>query len=117
MAQSVKLGGSERQLWTSHRLSSAILAFETGIEQRAVFEHVAGDVEQTVADGAESEGMAAAAGFQSKILGFAFLVAPPGGVRQVVNGVPQPWIAGEPSGDGAAFSRAPGDGGNATQYA
>ena len=69
------------QLWTSHRLSSAFLALEAGVEQRAVFEHGAGDVEETVADGAESAGMAAAAGFQSKILGFALLVAAPGGVR------------------------------------
>ena len=79
------------------------MALEAGVEQRAVFEHGAGDVEETVADGAESAGMAAAASFQSKILGFAFLIAPPGGVRQVVNGVPQSWIAGEPSGDGTAF--------------
>src|SRR4249920_813509 len=92
-------------LGTSRGLSSAFLALEAGVEQRAVFEHGAGDVEETVADGAESAGMAAAAGFQSKILGFALLVAAPGGVRQVVNGVPQPWIAGEPSGDGAAFAR------------
>ena len=52
--------------------------------------------------------MGTAAGFQSKILGFTFLT--PRGVRQVVNGVPQSWIAGEPSGDGAAFARSPGDG-------
>ena len=103
------------RLWTSHGLSSAFLAFQAGVEQRAVFEHGAGDIEKTVADGAQSTGMAAAAGFQSKILGFALLIAPPGGVRQVVNGVPQSWIAGEPSGDGAAFARSPGDGGHAAQ--
>ena len=91
--------------WTSHRLSSAFLALEAGVEQRAVFEHGAGDVEETVADGAESAGMAAAAGFQSKILGFALLIAPPGSVSQLVNRIPQSWIAGEPSGDGAAFTR------------
>ncbi len=61
--------------------------------------------------------MAATAGFQGKIFGFALLVAAPGSVRQIVNGVPQPWIAGEPSGDGAAFSRAPGDGGNKAAFA
>ena len=59
--------------------------------------------------------MGTAAGFQSKILGFTFLT--PRGVRQVVNGVPQSWIAGEPSGDGAAFARSPGDGGHAAQDA
>ena len=32
--------------------------------------------------------MGTAMGFQSKILGFTFLIAPPRGVRQVVNGVP-----------------------------
>ena len=32
--------------------------------------------------------MAATAGSQGKILGFALLVAPPGGVSQIVNGVP-----------------------------
>ena len=89
---------------TSHGLSSAFLAFQAGIEQRAVFEHGAGDVEKTVADGAQSTGVAATAGLQSKVLGFARLIAPPGGVSQVVNGVPQSWIAGEPSGDGAAFA-------------
>ena len=90
--------------WTSHGLSSAFLAFQAGIEQRAVFEHGAGDVEKTVADGAQSTGMAATAGFQSKILGFALLIASSGGVSQVVNGIPQSWIAGEFSGDGAAFA-------------
>jgi len=60
-----------------------------------VFEHGAGDVEEPVTYGAESAGMAATASFQNKIFGFALLVASPGGVRQVVNGVPQPWIAGE----------------------
>ncbi len=104
------------QLWTSHRLSSAFLAFEAGVEQRAIFEHGACDTEQTVTDGAESAGMAATAGFQGKIFGFALLVAAPGGVRQVGNGVPQSWIAGEPSGDGSAFSRSPRDGRNAAQY-
>ncbi len=79
-------------------------SFEGGVERRAFFEHGAGDVEQTVTNGAQSAGMAAAAGFQGKILGFALPVAPPGGVRQIVNGVAQPWIAGEPSGDGAAFA-------------
>jgi hypothetical protein len=70
------------------------------------------DVEKTVADGPESAGMGTAAGFQSKILGFTFLIAPPRGVRQVVNGVPQSWIAGEPAGDGAAFARLAGDRGH-----
>ena len=60
-----------------------------------VFEHGAGDVEEPVTYGAESAGMAATASFQNKIFGFALLVASPGGVRQVVNGVPQPWIAGD----------------------
>jgi hypothetical protein len=99
-------------LGTSRGLSSAFLAFQAGVEQRAVFEHGAGDVEKTVADGPESAGMGTAAGFQSKILGFTFLIAPPRGVRQVVNGVPQSWIAGEPAGDGAAFARLAGDRGH-----
>ena len=45
------------------------------------------------------------------------LIASSGGVSQVVNGIPQSWIAGEPSGDGAAFARSPGDGGHAAQFA
>jgi len=77
------------------------LALEAGIKQRAVFEHGAGDVEKTVADGAERAGMPATASFQSKIFGFARLIAPPGGVRQIVNRIPQSWIAGEPSGEAA----------------
>ena len=62
-----------------------------------VFEHGAGDIEKTVADGAQCTGMGTAASFQSDILGFALLIAPPRGVRQVVNGIPQSWIAGESS--------------------
>ena len=58
------------------------------VEGGAGFEHGAGDVEKTVADGAQSTGMAATAGLQSKILGFALLIAPPGSVSQVVNRVP-----------------------------
>jgi hypothetical protein len=73
---------------TSHHLSSRFLAFQEGIEQLAVFEHGAGDVEKTVADGAQSTGMAATAGLQSKILGFALLIASSGGVSQVVNRIP-----------------------------
>src|SRR5271165_2538325 len=87
--------------WTSHGLSSAFLGFQAGVEQRVVFEHGAGDIEKTVADGAQCTGMGTAASFQSDILGFALLIAPPRGVRQVVNGVPQSWIAGEPSSNGA----------------
>ena len=102
---------------TSHGLSSAFLAFQAGIEQRAVFEHGAGDVEKTVADGAQSASMAATAGFQSKIFGFALLIASSGSVSQVVNRIPQSWIAGKPSGDSAAFARSPGDGGHAAQFA
>jgi hypothetical protein len=68
---------------------------KVGSNSGVVFEHGAGDVEEPVAYGAESAGMAATASFQNKIFGFALLVAPPGGVRQVVNCVPQPWIAGE----------------------
>ena len=94
---------------TSHGLSSAFLAFQAGIEQRAFFEHGAGDVEKPVADGAQSAGMAATAGLQSKVLGFARLIAPPGGVSQVVNRIPKSWIAGEPSGDGEAFARSVGN--------
>ena len=107
----------KQQHGTSHGLSSAFSAFQAGIEQRAVFEHGAGDVEKTVADGAQSTGMAATAGLQSKILGFALLIASSGGVGQVVNCIPQSWIAGESSGDGAAFARSPGDGGHAAQFA
>jgi hypothetical protein len=61
---------------------------EGRVEQRAVFEHFTGDVEEAVTDGAESAGMAAAAGFQSKILGFALLVGPSRGISQVVYGIP-----------------------------
>lgn len=43
---------SKSPLWTSHGLSSGFLALEAGVEQRAVFEHGAGDVEETVANGA-----------------------------------------------------------------
>ena len=75
-------------LGTSHGLSSAFLAFQAGIEQRAAFEHGAGDVEKTVADGAQSTGMASTAGLQSKIFCFALLIASSGSVSQVVNGVP-----------------------------
>jgi len=82
-----------------------------------VFEHGAGDIEKTVADGAQCTGMGTAASFQSDILGFALLIASSGGVSQVVNGIPQSWIAGESSGDGAAFARSPGDGGHAAQFA
>jgi hypothetical protein len=84
---------------------------------RSIFEHSAGDVEETVTDSAESAGMAATAGFQSKILGFALLVGPPRGIRQVVYGIPQPWIAGKPPGDGPAFARPPGNRGHAAQHA
>ncbi len=106
-----------KQQWTSHGLSSAFLGFQAGVEQRLVFEHSAGDIEKTVADGAQCTGMGTAAGFQSEILGFALLIASSGGISQVVNGIPQSWIAGEPSGDGAAFARSPGDGGHAAQFA
>jgi len=64
------------------------LAFEAGVKQRSIFEHGAGDVEETVTDSAESAGMAATAGFQSKILGFALLIGPSRGIRQVVYGIP-----------------------------
>ena len=65
-------GEAITRIGTSHGLSSAFLAFQAGIEQRAVFEHGADDVEKTVADGAQSAGMAATAGLQSKMLGFLF---------------------------------------------
>ena len=65
-----------------------VLAFEAGVKQRSIFEHSAGDVEETVTDSAESAGMAATAGFQSKILGFALLVGSSRGIRQVVYGIP-----------------------------
>ena len=110
-------GASGEPQWTSHGLSSAFLGFQGGVEQRVVFEHGAGDIEKTVADGAQCTGMGTAAGFQSNILGFALLIAPPRGVRQVVNGVPQSWIAGEPSSNGAALARSPGDGRHAAQNA
>ena len=86
------------------------MCFEAWVERRAVLEHGACDVKQMVADGAERAGMAAAAGFQSKVFGFALRIAAPGGIRQVVNGVPQSWVAGKPSGDDAAFARALRDG-------
>ena len=92
------------RLGTSHGLSSAFLASQAGIERRSLFEHGAGDVEKTVADSAQCTGMAATASLQSKILSFALLITPPGGVSQVVYGIPQSWIAGEPSVDGAAFA-------------
>jgi hypothetical protein len=81
------------------------LALQAGIEQHAVFEHGASNVEKPVADSAQCTGMAATAAFQGKILRFALLIAPPGSVSQVVDRIPQSWIAGEPSGDGAAFAR------------
>src|SRR5271157_5246810 len=99
--------------WTSHRLASAFLRFEAGVERRAVFQHGARDVQQTVADGTQSTGMAAAAGFQCKIFGLALRVAAPGSVRQIVDGVSQSPIAGKPSGDDPAFPRPAGDGGYA----
>jgi hypothetical protein len=61
--------------------------------------------------------MAAAAGFQSKILRFALFIASSGGVSQVMDRIAQSWIAGEPSANGAAFARSPGDGGHAAQFA
>jgi len=93
------------------------LGFQARVEQRVVFEHGAGDIEKTIADGAQCTGMGTATGFQSNILGFTLLIAPPRRVRQVVNGVPQFWIAGEPSSNGAAFARSPGDGRYAAQDA
>ena len=92
VANGVQTAELRVRLGTPHRLASEFLALEGGIKRRA-----------------ERAGMAATAGFQSKIFGFARLVAPPGGVRQIVNRIPQSWIAGEPSGDGAAFARSPGD--------
>ena len=65
-----------------------VLAFEAAVKQRSIFEHGAGDVEETVTDSAESAGMAATAGFQSKIFCFALLVGPSRGIRQVVYGIP-----------------------------
>ena len=44
-------------LGTSHHLTSRFLAFEAGVKQRSIFEHGAGDVEETVTDSAESAGM------------------------------------------------------------
>src|SRR5215470_2489528 len=117
MVLSNKVAISPRQRWTSHGLSSAILAFQAGIEQRAVFKHGAGDVEETVANGAQSPGMATTTGFQSEILRFALFIAPPGGVSQVMDRIAQSWIAGEPSGNGAAFARSPGDRGHPAQFA
>jgi hypothetical protein len=80
------------------------LAVQAGIGQRAVFKHGAGDVEETVADCAQSTGMATAAGFQSKILRFALFIASSGGISQVMDRIAQSWITGEPSGNGAAFA-------------
>jgi hypothetical protein len=89
------------------------LAFQAGVKQSLIFEHGAGDAEKTVADSAQCMGMAATAGLQSKILRFALLIAAPGSVSQVVNRIPQSWIAGEPQGDGAAFARSLGNGSHA----
>jgi hypothetical protein len=72
---------------TFHHSSSRFLAFEAGVKRRSIFEHSAGDVEDTVTDSAESVGMAGTAGFQSKIFGFALLIGP-SRIRQVVCGIP-----------------------------
>jgi hypothetical protein len=106
-----------RSKGTSHALSSAILAFQAGIKQRAFFKHGAGDVEEAVADCAQSTRMATASSFQSKIRRFALFIASSGGISQVMDRIAQSWIASEPSGNGAAFARSAGDRGHPAQLA
>ncbi len=51
-----------------------VFAFEAAVEQRSIFEHGAGDVEEAVTNCEESASMDAAAGSQGQDTGLAFLL-------------------------------------------
>jgi hypothetical protein len=77
-----------KQEGTSHHLSSRFLAFEAGVKQRSIFQHGAGNLEGDGHRQCGERGHGCNAGFQCKILGFALLIGPSRGIRQVVYCIP-----------------------------
>ena len=93
------------------------MRFERGVEQGAIFEHGASDVEEAICNRSQSPAMTMPPAAEGGVFGFARWIMLNGDARPMVHGVGKPVTTGLPSDDNGALAGLLGDRRNSGQIA